>query len=106
MPTYEYECPSCDTTFERFQSITAKRVRTCPECGGRRVRRLIGAGAGIIFRGSGFYETDYRSDAYKREAKAESTSSSSSSSDSTGSDSKSKTDSTKGSKKKSTSTTK
>jgi putative FmdB family regulatory protein len=71
MPTYEYECPACGNTFERFQSITAEPVRTCPECGGRKVRRLLGAGAGIIFRGSGFYQTDYRSADYKRKAKAE-----------------------------------
>jgi len=61
MPTYEYECTACGGTFEKFQPITAKRIRKCPRCGKRRVRRLIGAGAGIIFKGSGFYQTDYRS---------------------------------------------
>jgi len=59
MPTYEYECQDCSHTFERFQSITAKPLRRCPVCGGR-LRRLIGAGAGVIFKGSGFYETDYK----------------------------------------------
>lgn len=59
MPTYDYECLACPHTFEKFQSMTAKVLRKCPECGGR-VRRLIGAGAGVIFKGSGFYETDYK----------------------------------------------
>ncbi len=57
MPTYEYECDACQKTFEQFQSITAKPIERCPSCGGH-VRRLIGKGAGIIFRGSGFYQTD------------------------------------------------
>ena len=59
MPTYEYECESCGLKFERFQNMTDPPVKTCPECG-RRVRRLIGAGSGIIFKGSGFHATDYR----------------------------------------------
>ena len=59
MPTYDYECAACPHTFEKFQSMTAKPLRKCPECGGR-VRRLIGSGAGVIFKGSGFYETDYK----------------------------------------------
>ena len=90
MPTYEYECTACSHRFERFQSITAKPVRTCPECGKRKVRRLIGPGAAVIFKGSGFYQTDYRSSDYKSKAKAEKASStaSSSSTDSTSSDSK------------------
>jgi putative FmdB family regulatory protein len=70
MPTYEYECRRCGHTFERFQAMTDAPVRKCPECGGR-VRRLIGAGAGIIFKGSGFHATDYRSPSYTRGAKAE-----------------------------------
>jgi len=99
MPTYEYECPDCGHTFERFQSITAKPVRTCPACKKRKVRRLIGAGAALIFRGSGFYATDYRSSEYKSEAKADSSASSSSSSDSSDKSSKSSksSDSSKGS---------
>jgi putative FmdB family regulatory protein len=68
MPTYEYECLRCGHTFERFQSITEEPVKRCPKCRCK-VRRLIGAGAGLLFRGSGFYETDYRSDSYKQAAK-------------------------------------
>ena len=71
MPTYEYECLDCGETFEKFQSIKARPLRRCPCCRKGRVRRLISAGAGVLFRGSGFYETDYRSDEYKRKAKAE-----------------------------------
>lgn len=59
MPTYDYECTACSHQFEFFQSITAKPLKKCPVCG-RNVRRLIGKGAGIIFKGSGFYETDYK----------------------------------------------
>jgi len=68
MPTYEYRCEACGHEFERFQSITAPAVRKCPECSKLKVRRLIGSGAGIIFKGSGFYETDYRSENYKKAA--------------------------------------
>ena len=68
MPTYDYECQACGHTFEKFQSITAPAIRKCPACGKRKVRRLIGAGAGIIFKGSGFYQTDYRSESYKKAA--------------------------------------
>ena len=71
MPTYDYECPDCEHAFEEFQSITAKSLRKCPQCGKRRLRRLIGAGSGVIFKGSGFYETDYRSEGYKKSEKAE-----------------------------------
>ena len=76
MPTYEYECQRCGHSFEAFQGMTEKPLRKCPECSGR-VRRLIGAGAGIIFKGSGFYQTDYRSEDYKKAAKAEKEASSS-----------------------------
>ncbi len=68
MPTYEYKCLACDIRFERFQGITAPPIEECPECSGK-VKRLIGAGAGLIFKGSGFYITDYRSDGYKESAK-------------------------------------
>lgn len=69
MPTYDYECEGCGHTFERFQSMTARQIRTCPQCRQRKVRRLIGTGAGLIFKGSGFYATDYRSEGYKQAAK-------------------------------------
>jgi putative FmdB family regulatory protein len=71
MPTYDYVCGSCGYEFEQFQTITAKPVRKCPRCGREGVKRLIGVGAGIIFRGSGFYETDYRSESYKKAAENE-----------------------------------
>ena len=71
MPTYAYKCENCEHEFELFQSITAKAVRKCPECSRLKVRRLIGTGAGIIFKGSGFYETDYRSDSYEKAEKEE-----------------------------------
>lgn len=67
MPTYEYECESCKHKFEKFQPIKAKPLRKCPECG-KRPRRLIGSGAAVIFKGSGFYQTDYRSAEYKKKA--------------------------------------
>ena len=70
MPTYEYECLKCKDHFEVFQSITAPLLKKCSKCKGR-LRRRIGTGAGIIFKGSGFYTTDYRSDSYKKSAKAE-----------------------------------
>ena len=72
MPTYDYICQACDHAFEEFQSITAKPLRKCPVCGKPKLKRLIGIGAGIIFKGSGFYETDYRSEHYKSAAKADS----------------------------------
>ncbi len=77
MPTYEYECTKCGKVFELFQSITEKAKRTidtdCKQCNNKApVVRRIGGGAGIIFRGSGFYQTDYRSESYQKAAKAES----------------------------------
>ena len=77
MPTYEYICDNCQHGFERFQSIKARPIRKCPECGKLRVQRLIGAGAGVIFKGSGFYQTDYRSEGYKKAAESEKKSSTS-----------------------------
>ncbi len=68
MPTYEYECEVCKNKFDLFQSIKAKPIKECPKCKGH-VRRLIGAGAGVIFKGSGFYTTDYRSEKYKSDAR-------------------------------------
>jgi putative FmdB family regulatory protein len=73
MPTYEYKCDDCDHRFEELQSITAKPLRKCPACGKLKLKRLIGTGAGIIFKGSGFYQTDYRSDSYHKASKAETT---------------------------------
>jgi len=71
MPTYEYRCGACNHELEEFQSITAAPLKKCPKCGKSKLKRLIGIGAGIIFKGSGFYETDYRSDGYKKAAKAD-----------------------------------
>lgn len=71
MPTYEYKCQACEHQFEKFQSITADPIKECPACGKKKVKRLIGTGGGIIFKGSGFYITDYRSDGYKSAAKSD-----------------------------------
>ena len=60
MPTYGYECQGCGHEFEKFQNMSANSLRKCPECGERKLQRLIGPGAGVIFKGSGFYETDYK----------------------------------------------
>ncbi len=79
MPTYDYECSACGHKFEVYQSITEDPLKSCPKCRKRKVRRLFGAGAGLLFKGSGFYITDYRSDGYKKAQKAESSSSSTSS---------------------------
>lgn len=77
MPTYEYECEACGHKFEQFQSMTDKVMRKCPKCKKLKLQRLIGSGSGIIFKGSGFYETDY-----KKKSSSPSSSESSSSSDS------------------------
>jgi putative FmdB family regulatory protein len=76
MPTYDYVCDACKHAWEEFQPITSKPTRKCPGCGKAKARRCIGAGAGIIFKGSGFYITDYRSDSYKKSADADAKSSS------------------------------
>lgn len=81
MPTYEYVCDNCGYEFEEFQGITAKPLRKCPVCKKPALRRLIGTGAGIIFKGSGFYQTDYRSDSYKKAAERETAGASAKSSD-------------------------
>ena len=80
MPTYDYECESCGKSFEYFQSISESPKTKCPECGRSKLKRLIGAGAGFLFKGSGFYVTDYRSSDYKAKAKADTSGSSGSSS--------------------------
>jgi len=77
MPTYEYQCQACRRIHEAFQSITAKPLSKCPRCGGR-LKRLLGSGGGLLFRGSGFYITDYRSKSYQEAKKREEQPSSSS----------------------------
>ncbi len=79
MPTYDYECGACGHEFELFQSITDSVKRKCPECGKLKLRRLFGTGGAIVFKGSGFYQTDYRSESYKKQAKEDRKSSESSS---------------------------
>lgn len=71
MPTYEYLCQNCGHQLEQFQSITARPLRLCPKCGRKQLKRLIGAGAGILFKGNGFYQTDYRTESYKAAEKKE-----------------------------------
>jgi putative FmdB family regulatory protein len=71
MPTYDYECKACGHRWELFQSIKADPEKTCPKCKKKQAQRMIGAGAGIIFKGSGFYQTDYRSADYKKAAEAD-----------------------------------
>ena len=71
MPTYDYVCDACEHQFELFQRITEDAQRKCPECGKLKLRRLIGPGAAIVFKGSGFYKTDYRSESYKKAAAAD-----------------------------------
>jgi putative FmdB family regulatory protein len=77
MPTYEYRCPGCGTEFEKFQKMSDPPVAECPSCGSNAERRLSG-GAGLLFKGSGFYVTDYRGEGYKKAAQADSGGSSSS----------------------------
>jgi putative FmdB family regulatory protein len=72
MPTYEYHCDACEHGFDEFQSINDRPLKKCPKCGKRKLRRVFGAGAAVIFKGSGFYQTDYRSESYQAAAKAES----------------------------------
>jgi len=71
MPTYDYICDSCQHEFEAFESIKANPQTVCPECRAETLRRKIGPGAAILFKGSGFYQTDYRSDSYKKAAAAD-----------------------------------
>ena len=99
MPTYEYECEACSHQFEEFQSITAKPLKVCPQCKKRKLRRLIGTGAALLFKGSGFYCTDYRSKDYQSKAKSDSSSSTSSAKSETKSESKPKSAEAKPAKK-------
>jgi putative FmdB family regulatory protein len=71
MPTYEYQCDACEHNFDEFQSMSEPALTKCPKCGKKKLRRVFGAGAAVIFKGSGFYQTDYRSDSYKQAAKAD-----------------------------------
>jgi len=81
MPTYDYVCDACEHQFELFQSMKDDPKKQCPECGKKKLRRLIGTGLAIVFKGSGFYTTDYRSESYKKAAAADKSASSSSSSE-------------------------
>ncbi|MFO0942522.1 MAG: FmdB family zinc ribbon protein [Pirellulales bacterium] len=97
MPTYDYECDACGHKFEVYQGINDDKLKKCPECKKLKLRRLLGTGGAIMFKGSGFYQTDYRSDSYKKAAAADkpaSDSSSGSSSSSNGSSSTSSSSST------------
>lgn len=71
MPTYDYECDACGHEMEVFQGINDPVLKKCPECGKKKLRRLFGSGAAIVFKGSGFYQTDYRSEGYKKAAEAD-----------------------------------
>ena len=116
MPTYDYECDGCGHTFELFQSISEPNQKKCPKCSKLKLRRLFGTGAAVVFKGSGFYQTDYRSESYKKgaekdkpasesksdsksESKSESKPSSSDSGSSSGSSSSTSSDSGKKAKK-------
>ena len=95
MPTYEYECDHCGHSFELFQMMSESAKRKCPERGRLKLRRLFGSGAAIVFKGSGFYQTDYRSESYKKAAKAEKEKAKGSSGDSAKSAGSSKSESSK-----------
>jgi putative FmdB family regulatory protein len=71
MPTYDYLCDACDHKFELFQGINDEVQKKCPKCKKSKLRRLFGTGAAIVFKGSGFYQTDYRSEGYKKSAEAD-----------------------------------
>ncbi|MGE0760195.1 MAG: FmdB family zinc ribbon protein [Pirellulaceae bacterium] len=71
MPTYDYVCDACGHEFELFQAISADPLKKCPECRKSKLRRLFGTGAALMFKGSGFYQTDYRSESYKKAAAAD-----------------------------------
>ena len=71
MPTYDYQCQKCNYKFEQFQSMTDNPLRKCPKCSKRSLKRLIGCGSAILFKGNGFYTTDYRSENYKKGAEKE-----------------------------------
>ena len=103
MPTYDYECDACGHEMELFQSIKEDPIKKCPKCKKNKLRRLFGTGAAIMFKGSGFYETDYRSESYKKDAAADKKKSETSKSDSGSSKSDSKGSSSKSDSKGSSS---
>jgi putative FmdB family regulatory protein len=84
MPTYEYQCDACEHNFDEFQSMSDAPLKKCPKCRKSKLRRVFGTGAAILFKGSGFYETDYRSESYKSAAKADQEASSKSAGDAKG----------------------
>jgi putative FmdB family regulatory protein len=104
MPTYQYKCKECSHDFEQFQSMTADPIQVCPACEGA-VERLISGGAGFLFKGDGFYTTDYRSESYKKGEKADKDSSSSSSETAKSDSKKSESSKTESSKSDSSSST-
>ena len=71
MPTYEYQCDACGHNFDEFQYFSEPALTKCPQCKKKKLHRVFGTGAAIIFKGSGFYETDYRSESYKAGQKKE-----------------------------------
>ncbi len=95
MPTYDYVCDACEHEFELFQSMKDDPIRKCPKCKRLKLRRLFGTGAAVVFKGSGFYQTDYRSESYKKAAAADKQARSSGSSDSSSSGSSSSDSSSK-----------
>lgn len=97
MPTYDYACEECGHTFEAFQSMRDEPLKTCPKCGKPRLKRLLGAGAGLIFKGSGFYITDYKNKGSGKKEGGEGKSGESKSSESKGAEKKSSSDSKSGS---------
>jgi putative FmdB family regulatory protein len=100
MPTYDYECDACGHSFELFQSITEPVKKKCPKCGKAKLRRLFGTGAAVVFKGSGFYQTDYRSESYKKAAEKDKPASESKGDTKTESKSESKSDSSSSSESK------
>jgi putative FmdB family regulatory protein len=98
MPTYDYACGGCGHEFELFQSISDAIKKKCPECGKSKLQRLFGTGAAIVFKGSGFYQTDYRSESYKKGAEAAKKSTADKKSESKTTGSKSKKSDTKAAK--------